>query len=149
MAAITRRWSTVLNGSLQDEVAFRKEADSIFAYLRKGPKPGATAVEVNDAARATRDIEQTMGMMPTFLRHYPPAALAGAWNEMKTVQLSSNTAIPNKYKELIGAAIAAQIPCKYCEYFHTEAAKLNGATQAEIDEAIAEAGSTRHWSTLM
>ena len=45
--------------------------------------------------------------------------------------------------------VAAQIPCKYCMYFHREAAKMNGATAAEIDEAIAVAGDTRASSALM
>jgi AhpD family alkylhydroperoxidase len=46
-------------------------------------------------------------------------------------------------------AVAAQIPCSYCIYFHTEAAKLNGATDAEVREAVAMAAITRHWSTVL
>ena len=33
--------------------------------------------------------------------------------------------------------------------FHTEAAKLNGATDEEIKEAIAMAAIVRHWSTML
>ena len=54
-----------------------------------------------------------------------------------------------KNKELIGLAVAAQIPCTYCVYFHTEVAKANGATDEEIQEAIAIAANTRHWSTVL
>ena len=52
-------------------------------------------------------------------------------------------------KELIGLAVAAQIPCSYCIYFHTEAARLNGATDEQIAEAVAMAAITRHWSTVL
>ncbi len=45
--------------------------------------------------------------------------------------------------------MAAQIPCDYCLFVHEKAAKMNGATQAEIDEAFAIASDTRHWSTSM
>jgi len=35
MAALTRHWSTVLNGSMIDEVEFRKEVDQIVRNARK------------------------------------------------------------------------------------------------------------------
>ena len=44
----------------------------------------------------------------------------------------SESKIPAKYRELIGLAIAASIKCPYCAYFHTQAAKMNGATDEEI-----------------
>jgi AhpD family alkylhydroperoxidase len=62
--------------------------------------------------------------------------------KFKSVQPNPNT----KVKELIGLAVAAQISCTYCIYFHTTAAKLNGATDAEIREAVAMATISRHWS---
>jgi AhpD family alkylhydroperoxidase len=52
-------------------------------------------------------------------------------------------------KELIGLAVAAQVPCAYCVYFHTRAARLNGATEDEIREAVGMAAVTRHWSTVL
>ena len=52
-------------------------------------------------------------------------------------------------KELIGLAVAAQVPCTYCVYAHTAAAKANGASEGEIREAIAMAAITRHWSTVL
>lgn len=87
--------------------------------------------------------------MPTFLKVFPPEGIAGAWAEMKGFQLNPHTALSNKEKELIGLAVAAQIPCHYCVYFHTEAAKANGASEAEIREAIAMSAATRHWSTVL
>ena len=147
MASMVRKWSTVLNGQQTDEAAFRQGMDSIFAYAAK---PHATKpVAVTDAASAYRDIEQTLGTVPPMFKLYPPAGIAGAWREFKTMQLGSNTAIPVKHKELIGLAVAAQIPCRYCIYFHTQAAKANGASEREIQETLAIAASVRHWSTFL
>lgn len=57
--------------------------------------------------------------------------------------------IPAKYRELIALGVAAQIPCTYCAYAHTAFAKANGATDAEVQEAIAYAGEVRLWSTIL
>jgi AhpD family alkylhydroperoxidase len=57
--------------------------------------------------------------------------------------------IPGKYRELLQLAVASQIPCQYCIYFHTAAAKANGATDEEIREAIAQGAQTRHWSMIL
>ncbi len=110
-----------------------------------------TSASAQDAsAQATyRDIEQTLGSVPTFFKMFPEAGIAGAWAEFKSVQLNPKTALNGKTKELIGLAVAAQVPCHYCIYFHTAAAKLNGATDAEIREAVAMAAITRHWSTVL
>lgn len=92
------------------------------------------------------DIKSSLGVVPTMFKQYPQEALPGAWEEMKSVQLNPNSAIPGKYKELIGLAVSAQIPCKYCVYFHSKFAALQGATEKEMHEAIAVAGATRKWS---
>ena len=102
-----------------------------------------------DASSAYRDIEATLGSVPTFFKMFPEEGIAGAWTEFKTVQLNPKTALSGKEKELIGLAVAAQIPCSYCIYFHTAAARLNGATDAEIREAVAMSAITRHWSTVL
>jgi AhpD family alkylhydroperoxidase len=96
-----------------------------------------------------RDIEQTLGVVPTFFKMFPESGIPGAWAEFKTVQLNPKTALSGKEKELIGLAVAAQIPCSYCIYFHTAAAKANGATDAEVREAVAMAAISRHWSTVL
>lgn len=96
-----------------------------------------------------KDIKETLGIVPSFLKDYPENAITGAWQDMKGVQLNPMTMLPGKYKELIGLAISAQIPCHYCTHFHTEAAKLNKATTIEIKEAIALAGGTRRWSAFL
>ena len=102
-----------------------------------------------DASSSYREIEATLGSVPSFFKMFPEEGIARAWTEFKTVQLNPHTALSGKEKELIGLAVAAQIPCHYCIYFHTAAAKLNGASDAEIREAVAMAALTRHWSTVL
>ncbi|MBZ9774527.1 carboxymuconolactone decarboxylase family protein [Mesorhizobium sp. CO1-1-8] len=101
------------------------------------------------AAAAYKDIEATLGSVPDMFRTLPDVAVAGAWAEIKGVQLNPKTALDGKTKELLGLAVASQIPCQYCIYFHTEAAKLNGASDEEIKEAVAMAAIVRHWSTML
>jgi AhpD family alkylhydroperoxidase len=56
-------------------------------------------------------------------------------------------ALDGKTKELIGLAVAAQIPCQYCVYAHTVGAKHAGATEDQIKEAIAASALVRKMST--
>jgi AhpD family alkylhydroperoxidase len=102
-----------------------------------------------DVKATYQDIERTLGSVPSFFKQIPEAGLAGAWSEFKSVQLNPSTALNGKVKELIGLAVSAQIPCQYCIYFHTAAAKANGATEQEIKEAVAMAAIVRHWSTVL
>lgn len=99
--------------------------------------------------RTYDDIKNTLGQVPTFVKAFPEESLPAVWEEMKSVQLSSATVLSPRMKELIGLAVAAQVPCQYCTYFHTEAAKLNGATEGEIKESILMAGATRHWGAFI
>jgi AhpD family alkylhydroperoxidase len=89
------------------------------------------------------------GFVPDFIKRIPDIALPSAWEEMKTLQMNPGTALSGKTKELIGLGVASQIPCEYCVYAHTAFAKLNGATDAEIGEAVALAGLTRNFSTFI
>jgi AhpD family alkylhydroperoxidase len=95
-----------------------------------------------------QDIEATLGLVPTFFKGLPDSTLEMEWGLFKRLQLESS-AIPNKYKELIGLGIAAAIHCRYCTLFHTEAAKLNGATDAEIEDAVHLAKNTAAWSAYI
>lgn len=110
---------------------------------------GITGAAAQDVEATYADIEKTLGGVPEFMRHVPAAALPGAWAEMRDLQFSKDTALSPKEKELIGLAVAAQIPCEYCVYAHTAAAKANGASEEEIREAVGMAAVTRHWSTML
>jgi AhpD family alkylhydroperoxidase len=147
VASLTRQWSTWLNGTRADEATFRAELDKAFAYAAQ-PHPGAAPIAITDAASAYKDVERTFGAVPTFFRTFPESGFAGAWREYKATFLTE-TALPLKIKELIGLGVAAQIPCAYCTYAHTKAATSEGATEAEVREAVAMAALTRHWSTFL
>lgn len=103
----------------------------------------------DDVRRVKEEIRATLGEVPEYLEAFPESALPGAWAEMKALQMSPETALPAKTKDLIGLAVAAQVPCDYCVYFHTEAARAKGATEREIREAIALAALIRKWSTVV
>ena len=94
------------------------------------------------------DIEQTMGVVPEFLKALPDSTLELEWELMKRSQMEEGP-IPNKYRELIGVAIAAATKCRYCSFFHTEIARLHGATPAEIEDAVHYAKATAGWSAYV
>ncbi len=95
-----------------------------------------------------QDIEKTLGKVPAFFKLVPDRSLELEWNLFKTVQLGESP-IPNKYRELIGVAISAVTKCRYCSFFHTEVAKLFGATEDEIEDAVHYAKSTAGWSAYL
>jgi AhpD family alkylhydroperoxidase len=94
------------------------------------------------------EIEEMFGLVPSFFHQVPDSTLELEWKLMKKVQFEEG-AVPNKYRELIGIAIAGVTKCRYCALFHTEAAKLNGATDAEIEDAVHFAKSSAGWSTYL
>lgn len=107
-----------------------------------------SAQDVSAYDNAITEIEQQFGTVPTMFKAFPKHALAGAWENFKQLQSPDNK-IPAKYRELIQLAVASQIPCSYCIYFHTEVAKAAGATDEEIKEAVAHGATTRHWSMIL
>ena len=100
-------------------------------------------------ADVDRDIEETLGLVPRFLREVPDYLIESEWQSFKALELSDETAIPNKYKELIGLGVSGATRCRYCAYFHPEAAKLFGATDEEVTEASLIAKNTMAWSTYL
>jgi AhpD family alkylhydroperoxidase len=95
-----------------------------------------------------QDIEKTLGKVPQFFKLVPDRSLELEWDLFKTIQLAESP-IPNKYKELIGAGISAVTKCRYCSFFHTEVAKLFGATDEEIEDAVHYAKSSAGWSAYL
>ena len=153
MAGLTRHWSTFLNGTQTDETKFRAEIAKVIENVKKASAakaPPPPPVTVTDGASAVKEATQMLGgYVPEFIRNFPEEARAGAWRAFRDVQLSPTTALSGKQKELVGLAVAAQIPCRFCVVAHTEFARLNGATDAEIKEAIGMASLTRELSTFL
>ena len=66
---------------------------------------------------AYRDIEQTLGSVPTFFKLFPEVGIAGAWAEFKSVQLNPKTKLDGKTKELIGLAVCGADPVSVLHLF--------------------------------
>jgi AhpD family alkylhydroperoxidase len=87
--------------------------------------------------------------MPKFMQNVvPEASAAPAWQEYMAV-MNPKGALDDKTKQLIALGVAAQIPCQYCIYAHTVAAKKAGATDAQIKEAVGAAALVRAWSIML
>jgi AhpD family alkylhydroperoxidase len=95
-----------------------------------------------------KEMEGMLGLVPSMFKTIPDSSLELEWELFKRVQFEEGP-IPNKYRELIGVAISAVTKCRYCSFFHTEIAKLNGATDAEIEDAVHFAKSSAGWSTYI
>jgi AhpD family alkylhydroperoxidase len=95
-----------------------------------------------------KEIGQMFGLVPSMFKAVPDSSLELEWKLFKRVQFDEGP-IPNKYRELIGVAIAAVSKCRYCALYHTEVARLYGATDAEIEDAVHYAKSSAGWSTYI
>jgi AhpD family alkylhydroperoxidase len=107
---------------------------------------------MNTSGNGTKQIEQEMiahfGFVPDFYRTLPHTTLGAEWAVHRDFELAE-TAIPNKYKELIGLAVAAQIKCRYCIYYHSQGAIAHGATEEELKEACFMGGMTVQYSNAI
>lgn len=99
-------------------------------------------------AEVFREIEEALGRVPEWAKKLPDEMLAGFWSTMRDFQLAE-TRIPGKYKELIGLAVSGATRCRYCQYFHEEAARLHGASDEEISEAAGMGAHTMMASTFL
>lgn len=128
--------------SIKSLIAAAATAAAIFATV-----PVIMAGET--AQQTYEEIEKAFGFVPGFMKAYPEHGIAAAWALTRDLELSEDTALSPKVKSLINIAVGAQIPCRYCVFADTEAARAAGATEEEIKEAVAQAGLTRHWSTIL
>lgn len=95
-----------------------------------------------------REIEEALGVVPVWIKQMPEGGANGFWGVARDFWLA-DTKIPNKYKELIGLAVSGATRCKYCTLFHTEAARLFGASDEEIAEASLMGAVTMMGSTFI
>lgn len=152
LSAMTRHWSTFFNGIQLDEAKYRAELgkvkDNIVKAMASGAKPPAP-LAITDASTVYKDVAQSFGFVPEFIKRFPPEALPGAWLNMRDVEMNPATAISGKVKNLISLAVSSQIPCRYCIVADTEFAKLEGATDREIAEAVATGAMVRQYITMI
>jgi AhpD family alkylhydroperoxidase len=104
--------------------------------------------DVRSRTEVETEIKETFGLVPSFFARIPDELLDLEWELMKRIELGE-TLIPNKYKELIGVGVHSETKCRYCTLFHQEAAKLFGATDHEIQEAVHFAKFTVGWSVYV
>jgi len=153
IAAMARHWSTFFNGAQLDLGKFKADIARLVAGAKAaaaaGAPPPSKPIAIVDARSAMDDMKQSFGFVPDFATRFPAAALPGAWRQMRDVELNPHTALPGKYKSLVSLAVASQIPCSYCIVADTEFAKLEGATDQEITEAVAMAGLARQTATAL
>ena len=154
MGASTQRWSTFYSGTQTDEMEFRTEVDRIVAVSKARKNKQAmeerpVVLSIKTPQDAFADMESTMGMVPYYFRSYPGPGVVGLWKEVKGLELNPATEIPLRFKQLIGLAVASQIPCRYCTYYHTQLAIFEEASKEELQEAVAMAGITRQWSGII
>ena len=116
---------------------------SVFTLALSAQESGGQAFE-----KAKKEITETFGTFPSFFDAFPQYALPGAWQAFKELK-GPQSSIDPKNRELIQLAVAAQIPCIYCVYFHTASAEAFGATKEEIKEAVALGAETRQWSMII
>jgi len=98
--------------------------------------------------KAQAEMKAMFGGVPVMFTKLPAHVRASAWEWFKSMS-NPDAAIPPKYGELIGLGVAAQIPCDFCVYAHTTMAKMYGATEEEIQEAVMKGAEVRHWSTIL
>jgi AhpD family alkylhydroperoxidase len=107
------------------------------------------AEDLTPSEAALAEMKKMLGSVPAEMQVYPESARAAGWALMKSTDLNKNTALPAKVRELIGLAVASQIPCQYCVYYHVAASKAAGASEEEIREAVHMGSLVRHWSTIL
>ncbi|MFB6106003.1 MAG: carboxymuconolactone decarboxylase family protein [Halobacteriaceae archaeon] len=102
---------------------------------------------VSNATR--REIEETLGQVPSFMEDLADPAGDHSWGIFRDLQLGTDTELSAREKALVGVGVASAISCPYCTYFHNEEARLSGATDDELEEAVNLASVTRYFSTVL
>jgi AhpD family alkylhydroperoxidase len=125
--------------------------------LRRNPQLKGKSVMRTLVASAGLALLLALATEPSVSAQEPPAwmkqtlpdqALKPLWDTYQAV-LNPTGALDGKTKQLIALGVSAQIPCAYCVYATTKAAKAAGATDAQIKEAIATAALVRFNSTML
>jgi AhpD family alkylhydroperoxidase len=101
-----------------------------------------------DADKAYAEMNKAIGFVPGFVKALPANLVPGVWEQVKGYEMNPKTALDARTKDLIGLAIAAQMPSRLTAWSYGKCAKASGATDAETKEAVAIAALARHWSTF-
>jgi len=105
-------------------------------------------METNTRKDVLAEAANILGKVPGFLDVVPDDLLGPRWQEWRLLQLE-DTKVPPKYKQLIMLAVSTYAKCRYCVEFHSEMAKLFGASEEEIVETACLTGNTALWSNFL
>lgn len=119
------------------------------APAKVAPAKSRAAQVAATAAATLAQIEKEMGFVPAFVKSVPPTLLPTWWQLGTSFEDSADTKLDGKTKQLISLAVAAQVPCEYCVYYHSEVLRALGASEEELQEAVAMAGLARANSTML
>ena len=128
-------------------VAF-SPVDSLAAAPAAPAVSAAAAASAPSRAAIDGEIREMFGLVPVMFTLVPDDELELEWRLFKKVQFDPGP-VPNKYRELIGLGISATTRCQYCIAYHTEVARLFGATDAEIEATVHYAKSSAGWSAYL
>ena len=93
-----------------------------------------------------REMKEVLGRTPAVLDRVPDELLDADWRLLRRAFVDDSL-IPSRYQALIGVAVAAGIRCPYAARLHTELARVRGASEAELAEAVHHAALVSGWST--
>lgn len=146
-------WSTYLYGTQADMAKFKSEIDAMIAHFKTLPPDALASLPPAGSGPRTREqvraeMTTAFGFVPSFFDMIPDATLTLEWDLFRRLDMEPGV-IPDKYRALIGVAVSAIMKCQYCSYADTEFARLSGATDAEIEDAVHYAKSSAGWSTYL
>ena len=93
-----------------------------------------------------QEMKAALGRVPAVLDRVPDELLDAEWRLLRRAFLDDSL-IPSRYQALIGVAVAAAVRCPHAVRLHTELARLHGASEAELAEAVHHAAMVTGWST--
>lgn len=127
-------WDTWMSGISIDMSSFEKGYRQMiegFSRLEKLPARG----RLETRSDVLKEFQAIFGVIPEWFDSLPDTALKHMWQLNRTVGLEEDQ-IPSKYLRLIGLAAASVIHCRPCIMDDTAGARLSGASDIEIKEAI-------------
>lgn len=117
------------------------EGENIYNKLKKE----VTDMNYEDT---TKDIEETLGIVPGFMEALPQDVLIQEWPIFKKYIIGESE-IPAKYRAFIGLAIAASVRCSYSKLLYKNVAELSEATDEELAEIAVITSLVARWSVIL
>jgi AhpD family alkylhydroperoxidase len=99
-----------------------------------------------DREMLEREIKETLGTVPAVLDWVPDEILEAEWRLLRR-SFVDESLIPPRYRALMGVAVAAALRCPSSIRMHTALARAQGASEAELAEAVHHAAFVAGWST--